>query len=407
MSISLSPLAPTTIVQLPPLSGVNIGATALELRYKNRPDVMLATFDKPATVAGVFTLSQTAAVSVEYGRASLKTGKGARALIVNAGNANAYTGAHGKHALEAVCGAVAQELGCAADEVYMSSTGVIGEPLPFEKILSGLPQLFAATKTQDWQAAARAICTTDTFIKTATRQLEIDGKTIAFNGFAKGSGMIAPNMATMLGYIFTDAAIPQATLQTMLAEATDKSFNAITVDSDTSTNDTVLCFATNVQQITMSEYSFTILQSTLNDICQDLALQVVRDGEGAEKLITLKITGAENDKAARIIGLAIGNSPLVKTALAASDANWGRIIGAIGKSGEKINPEAFTLKIGGVLITANGARVPNYDETPVAAHLKTRDVLIEVDVAVGQGKATVWTCDLTHRYIDINAGYRS
>jgi glutamate N-acetyltransferase/amino-acid N-acetyltransferase len=407
MSIPLSPLAPETIVKLQPLSGVNIGATALELRYKNRPDVMLATFDKPATVAGVFTLSQTAAVSVEYGRASLKTGKGARAVVVNAGNANAYTGAHGKQALEAVCGAVAKELGCAADEVYMSSTGVIGEPLAFEKILSGLPKLFAATKTQDWQAAARAICTTDTFIKTATRQVDIDGKTITFNGFAKGSGMIAPNMATMLGYIFTDAVIPQVTLQSMLAEATDKSFNAITVDSDTSTNDTVLCFATNVQQILLSEHSLNILQSTLNDLCQDLALQVVKDGEGAEKLITLKITGAESDKAARVIGLAIGNSPLVKTALAASDANWGRIIGAIGKPGEKINPEAFTLKIGGVLITANGARVPNYDETPVAAHLQTRDVLIEVDVAVGNGSATVWTCDLTHRYIDINAGYRS
>jgi glutamate N-acetyltransferase/amino-acid N-acetyltransferase len=250
--------------------------------------------------------------------------------------------------------------------------------------------------------------TTDLVSKLASVSVTLpNGGTFQVAGVAKGSGMIAPNMATMLGYIFTDAVIPQATLQTMLTKATDKSFNAITVDSDTSTNDTVLCFATNRSEIPLNEHSLAILQSTLNDICQDLALQVVRDGEGAEKLITLEITGAESDKAARIIGLAIGNSPLVKTALAASDANWGRIIGAIGKSGEKINPEAFTLKIGGVLITANGARVPNYDETPVAAHLQTRDVLIEVDVAVGNGSATVWTCDLTHRYIDINAGYRS
>jgi glutamate N-acetyltransferase/amino-acid N-acetyltransferase len=407
---ALSPLAPARFPDLPPLPGVRLAAHACGIRYAGRDDLMLAELAPGSAVAGVLTRSLTAGAPVLWCRDCLRRG-GGRAILVNSGNANVFTGQAGIEAVRATAGRTAELLGCAPQEVFVCSTGVIGERLPADKIIAALPRLVAELSPNAWERAARAILTTDTFPKGATATAEIDGVAVRLNGFAKGSGMIAPDMATMLAYVFTDAALPAAVLQALLAAASERSFNAITVDGDTSTSDTVLLCATQRAAhrpvADPGDRRLEQFRRALDAVMIDLAQQIVRDGEGAEKFITITVTGAASAQAARKVGLAIGNSPLVKTAIAAGDANWGRIVMAVGKAGERIDPERLTVAVGGITIAARGGPVPGYDEAPVAAHMKGRDIVIAVDLGIGAGAATVWTCDLTHRYIDINGSYRS
>lgn len=409
-SAPVSPLAPAAFPDLPSIAGVRLGAVAAGIRYRGRHDLMAAVLDPGTTIAGVFTRSKAPGAPIVWCREILATGT-ARAIIVNSGNANVFTGKVGRAAVVDTAAAVAAALGCAPAEVYISSTGVIGEILPVDRILTAIPGLVDAVSTTGWTTAARAIMTTDTFPKGATRRAVIDGITVTLNGFAKGSGMIAPDMATMLGYVFTDAALPAAVLQSLLSAGTEKSFNSITVDSDTSTSDTVLLAATgkagNAAITSAADPRLRDFRRKLDSLLLDLAQQVVRDGEGAEKFVEIRVTGAKSARAARKIGMTIGNSPLVKTALAASDANWGRIVAAVGRSGEEVDRDRLTVKIGGTVIASEGGLVPGYDETPVAAHMRGREIVIEVDIGLGRGRSTVWTCDLTHRYIDINGSYRS
>jgi glutamate N-acetyltransferase/amino-acid N-acetyltransferase len=406
----LSPLAPAAFPMLPPVAGVRLAALECGVRYKNRTDVCLIELAAGTTVAGVFTRSLTASAPVEICRKHLAGGK-ARAVLINSGNANAFTGKAGKAAAERSVKAVAEVLGCRPREVFAASTGVIGEVLPDARITARLPAFAQGLAADGWDAAARAIMTTDTFRKVATRQAEIDGVTVTLNGIAKGSGMIAPDMATMLAFVATDAKIPAAVLQTLLARGADKSFNCTTVDGDTSTSDTLLLFATGQAKHkavkAAGDRHLKDFREKLDDLLTDLACQVVRDGEGAQKFVSVTVTGAASDKAARIIGLAIANSPLVKTAIAGEDANWGRIVMAVGKAGQKADRDRMAVSIGGTVIAEKGGPRPDYDEAPVAAHMKGREIDIAVDVGIGKGRALVWTCDLTHGYIDINADYRS
>lgn len=401
--LAVSPLAPVAMPDLPPIAGVKLGSAEANIRYKGRTDLLLVALCEGTSVAGVFTKSKAPSAPIDWCRASLPHGK-ARALVVNSGNANAFTGKRGVAAVEGTAKAVRKLIDCADQEIYLASTGVIGEPLPFEKIEAALPGLQLG---DDWNGAARAIMTTDTFPKAATRRVVVDGKTVTINGIAKGSGMIAPDMATMLGFIFTDAIVEQKLLQHMLQQTNAKSFNAITVDGDTSTSDCALLFATGKAGVEITAANNTAFAAALQDLLIELAQLIVKDGEGAQKFITVKVKGAESNEAAHRIGLAIGNSPLVKTAIAGEDANWGRIVMAVGKSGEKADRDTLSVAIGGVVIARDGERVEGYDEAPVVAHMKTRDILIEVDLRIGAGEATIWTCDLTHGYIDINADYRS
>ena len=411
MALTISPLAPASFPHLPEIKGVRLAAAATGIRYKNRPDVLLALMDEGTTVAGCLTLSKSRSAPVDWCADNLKTGKG-RVLVCNAGNANAFTGKAGVATVKAVASAAAKQFKCKMGEVFQASTGVIGEPLNPAPIVSALSELGSAASGDAWDMAARSIMTTDTFQKVATAQVKLGGKTVTINGIAKGSGMIAPDMATMLVFIFTDAAIPAKVLQKLLSPSVAKSFNNITVDSDTSTSDTVLMFATGaagaVKDLkTAADIRLKPFAKALDSLCLDLAMQVVKDGEGAEKLIEIKITGAENDIAAKKIGMSIANSPLVKTAIAGEDANWGRIVMAIGKSGEKALRDRLRIKIGGILVAAKGMKDANYKEADIMPHMKGRDIKIEADIGVGKGAATVWTCDLTHRYIDINGSYRS
>ncbi|MBL8710431.1 MAG: bifunctional glutamate N-acetyltransferase/amino-acid acetyltransferase ArgJ [Rhodospirillaceae bacterium] len=411
MGAKVSPLAPNVFHQLPSLSGVRLAARACGVRYQGRTDVMLMELAPGTTIAGVLTRSLTRSAPVDICRKHLKGGR-ARAILVNAGNANAFTGKLGVQSAERCLKATAKALGCKPNEVYLASTGVIGEPLNDARITENLPALVRALKADAWDAAARAIMTTDTFPKVAYRTAKIGGVEVTIHGIAKGSGMIAPDMATMLSFVVTDARLPAPILQTLLKKAADRSFNCITVDSDTSTSDTLLLAATgqgakHKKPASAGDPLLKEFRAALESLLTDLAVQVVQDGEGAEKLITIDVTGAASAAAARRIGLAVANSPLVKTAIAGEDANWGRIVMAVGKSGEKADRDKLSISIGGVEITRNGQRRADYDEAPVAAHIKTRDVRIAIDVGVGAGKARVWTCDLTHRYIEINADYRS
>ena len=406
MAHVVSPLAPASQPDMPEIGGVKLAAAATGIRYKNRPDVLLAVMPKGTTVAGCLTKSKSPSAPVDWCAAGLKQGK-ARALVVNAGNANAFTGKAGVATVKAVAKAAAGLIGCTQAEVFQASTGVIGEPLNPAPIVGALPELAAKAETAAWNMAAHAIMTTDTFAKMATAKAKIDGKTVTINGFAKGSGMIAPDMATMLVFIFTDAKIAAKPLQKALTAAVNPTFNCITVDGDTSTSDTVLLFATGTGATAKSDADQKAFAKALLAVCHDLAIQVAKDGEGAEKLIEIKITGAENNKAAHKIGMTIANSPLVKTAIAGEDANWGRIVMAIGKSGEKAIRDKLRIKIGGVLVAAKGMKDQNYKEADIMPHMKSRDIKLEADIGVGKGKATVWTCDLTHRYIDINGSYRS
>jgi glutamate N-acetyltransferase/amino-acid N-acetyltransferase len=407
-----SPLAPEQFPVLPPLDGVSFAVAETGIRYKNRPDVLLALVSPGTTVAGVLTTSKSRSAPVDWCAEKLKGG-GARALIVNSGNANAFTGSAGVKTVTAVARALAAQAKCKPGEIFQASTGVIGEPLNPAPIVNALPQLFSTLREDAWADAARAIMTTDTFPKAATRKARLGGVTVTLNGIAKGSGMIAPDMATMLSFVFTDANLPPRILQKLLSRSAAQTFNCVTVDGDTSTSDTLLAFATGTAGPALkglkseADARLKDFAKALDALCQDLALQVVKDGEGAEKLIEITVTGAENDKAARKIGMAIANSPLVKTAIAGEDANWGRIVMAIGKSGEKAIRDKLKIWIGGVQLAKNGMKAPDYREEEIMPHMKGRSIVIRADVGVGKGRATVWTCDLTHRYIDINGSYRS
>jgi glutamate N-acetyltransferase/amino-acid N-acetyltransferase len=407
---AVSPLAPAGFPKLPPIAGVRLAAYPCGIRYAGRDDLMLAELAPDSAIAGVLTRSLTAGAPVVWCRDCLPGGK-VRGIVVNSGNSNVFTGRAGKEIVETTAAATARLLGCDPKEVFISSTGVIGEPPPAEKIIAALPQLTPRLSASGWEPAARAILTTDTFPKGATATATIDGVGVRLNGFAKGSGMIAPDMATMLAYVFTDAALPPAVLQPLLSASADRSFNSITVDGDTSTSDTVLLCATQQAShrpvASPADRRLGDFRRALDAVMTDLAQQVVRDGEGAQKFVTIEVTGAATARAARRIGLAIGNSPLVKTALSAGDANWGRIVMAVGKAGERADRDRLSISVGGIRIASEGGPVPNYDEAPVADHMKGREVTIAVDLGIGRGKATVWTCDLTHGYIDINASYRS
>lgn len=415
MPLPVSPLAPGHFPELPAIPGVHLAARACGVRYTTgRLDVALMALDEGTTIAGVFTRSLTAAAPVEWCREALRENGGlGRAVLVNAGNANAFTGKRGDKAAAEEVAALSKTLGCKHEEVLLASTGVIGEPLPAERITKHLGALSAdlSNDAAAWERVARAIMTTDTFPKGASATAEIDGTPVTFVGIAKGSGMIQPDMATMLSFAFTDAAIPSPVLQTLLQEAADRTFNCITVDGDTSTSDTLLLAATGRAGNTLiddpADPRLLNVRAALERLLSDLAQQVVRDGEGAQKFVTIRVSGAEDDRAARRIGLSIGNSPLVKTAIAGEDANWGRIVMAVGKAGERADRDRLAIAIGGTTIARNGEAVPDYDEAPVAKHMKGNEIDVEVDVGVGDGIATVWTCDLTHGYIDINADYRS
>ncbi len=407
---SISPLAPKRFPRLLPLAGVTLAAGEAGVRYKNRPDVMLAIFEPGTKVAGVFTKSKTASAPVDWCKASLPRGS-ARALVVNSGNANAFTGKAGLKGAAEVAIAAARAIGCGADEVYMASTGVIGEPMPANKITAVLKDLAAKCAPNRWREVAQAIMTTDTYPKMSKAAARLGGKTVQINGFCKGSGMIMPDMGTMLAFVMTDAKLPARVLQDLLSDGVKPSFNSITVDSDTSTSDTLLLFATgkagNKPVRSASDPKLRDFKKKLNEVLLDLALQVVRDGEGATKCFKVSIQGAENDVAAKRIALSVANSPLVKTAMAGNDANWGRVVAAVGKSGEQANRDKLRIWFGKQLVAEKGERAPKYNEDKATKEVSKLETEIIVDLRLGRGKARVWTCDLTHGYIDINGSYRS
>ena len=408
MDIATSPLA-QPFPQMPAIAGVMLRVARAGYKDWGRCDLTFAEFAEGTAVAGVLTQSKCPSPEVELCRAHLPQGK-ARALIVNAGNSNAFTGNRGRAAAEEMIEIVAGHLGCSTDQVFSSSTGVIGVPLPRDKSVAGLQAVFQAEPCS-WEEAAQTIGTTDTFAKGAMAQAVVDCKTVTFNGIIKGSGMIAPDMATMLGYVFTDAAVEPGFLQECLSAANLDTFSCTTVDSDTSTSDTVLAFATgtagNSPLASFDSPGADAFAAALADVCRQLAHLVVRDGEGASKFIEVRVSGAVSDESARRIGLSVANSPLVKTAIAGEDANWGRVVMAVGKAGEPADRDRLSIGFGGIWAAREGLPLADYDEAPVAAHLKGQEISIEVDIGLGEGRATVWTCDLTHGYIAINADYRS
>ena len=400
---AISPLA-VPLPELPPVAGVRFATGEAGIRYRGRTDLFLAEFTPGTQVAGVFTRNKCPGAPIDWCRAALPGGV-ARALVVNAGNANVFTGQAGRDATQTIAQAAAGLIGCAPHEVFLASTGVIGQTLPTERLTAALPALHAKLSPDTIADAARGMMTTDTFPKASTRTADIGGTQVRITGIAKGSGMIAPDMATMLCFVFTDAALPAAVLQPMLAASVDRSFNCITVDADTSTSDTVLLFATGEGGNSASDTSD--FARALDEVLLDLALMVVRDGEGAQKLVRIDVTGATDDGSARRVALAIANSPLVKTAIAGEDANWGRIVMAVGRAGEPADRDRLAIAVGGVWMARNGTVVEGYDEAPVVAHMRGREIGIAVDLGLGDGRGTAWTCDLTHGYIDINGSYRS
>ena len=394
---------------MPPIAGVTMRVARARYKTWDRCDLTFAELAPGTTVAGVLTQSRCPSPEVEWCRKALVLGQ-ARALVVNAGNSNAFTGHRGRAAVEAIAARAAGHLGCQPSDVFVASTGVIGVPLPIDKAEAGLDAAFIATPC-GWQAATETIGTTDTFPKAATTRAVVDGRTVTLVGIIKGSGMIAPDMATMLGFIFTDAACEPAFLHAALAAANAPSFSCITVDGDTSTSDTVLAFATgaagNAPLADDDSAGADAFRAALADLCRQLALLVVRDGEGAQKLIEIQVTGAESDRSAHRIAMSVANSPLVKTAIAGGDANWGRIVMAVGKAGEPADRDCLSIRFGDTQVARDGLTVDGYDEAPVAAHIAGQKVEVGVDLGLGDGRATVWTCDLTHGYISINADYRS
>ncbi len=412
MGGKVSPFAPASFPELPALPGVRLATAEAGIRYRGRTDLLLVRFDPAAAVAGVFTRSRCASAPVEWDRAHLGGGE-ARALVVNSGNANAFTGMRGRAAVQATAAAAAAAVGCRPDEVFLASTGVIGEPLDPAPFQAHLGRLAAAAEPGRFLDAARAIMTTDTFPKVATRTVRAGGGEIVLVGMAKGAGMIAPDMATMLSFIFTDAPIGPAALQACLGEAVAGSFNAITIDGDTSTSDTVLAFATGsaagagVPRLDSEPAALKEFRDSLADLCRDLAHQVVRDGEGLTKFAEIQVNGAVSDASAKVIALSIANSPLVKTALAGEDANWGRVVMAVGKAGEPADRDRLAIHFGEYRVAHEGERDPNYSERDLSAYMKNSELAIRVELGLGEGTATVWTCDLTAEYIAINADYRS
>jgi len=415
----VSPLAPTHVPAMPAIAGVRLGTAAAGIRYKGRTDVLLAVMDKGTTAAGVFTTSKCPSAPVEWCRAVLKGGKSskgglAQALVVNSGNANAFTGKTGKTSTKLTGDIAAKAVGCKPNEIFLASTGVIGEPLDASKFNGVLDRLAAEVAPDGWLDAAKAIMTTDTFPKVATAKVKLGKATVTINGMAKGAGMIAPDMATMLSFIFTDAPISAPALQALLKAGVADSFNAVTIDGDTSTSDTLLMFATGAAaaqgapKITKaSDVRLKAFVKALQGVLNNLAEQVARDGEGARKLVEVVVEGATTKASARKIAMSIANSPLVKTAIAGEDANWGRVVMAVGKAGEPAERDKLSIRFGETQVARDGLAVTGYDETPVAAHLKGSEIDIGVDLGLGDGRATVWTCDLTHGYIAINADYRS
>ncbi|MGD9784428.1 MAG: bifunctional glutamate N-acetyltransferase/amino-acid acetyltransferase ArgJ [Hyphomicrobiaceae bacterium] len=410
---TVSPFVPAKLTKLPPIDGVRFATAEAGIRYQGRTDVMVAVMDGGTVAAGVLTQSKTCSAPVLSCRESLKTGK-ARILVVNSGNANAFTGMKGREAVSTTIAAAAAAAQCKPSEVYVSSTGVIGEPLDAGKFSHLLDGLVRKAKANGFEAAARAIMTTDTYPKVATRKVLLDGVTVTINGITKGAGMIAPDMATMLCYIFTDAAISQKLLQGLLSQHVETTFNCMTVDGDTSTSDTCLVFATGKaadrgqEPITKkSDKRLAAFGAALHDLMRDLAIQIAKDGEGLSKFVTFEIAGAEDFRAARTIARACANSPILKAAIAGQDPNWGRVVMAVGKSGEAADRDKLTIWFGPHCVARDGERAPEYDEKTVAKYMQNREIVIRADVGVGKGSATVWTCDLTHDYVSINADYRS
>ena len=402
----LSPLAPAAFPDLPIVEGVTFATAEAGVKYKDRADVMLALLAPGSTIAGVFTKSATRSANVLDCQAKLgDDASGPAAVFVNSGNSNAFTGKHGTGSVAAIATAISDTSGVAPNRVFTSSTGVIGEPLPHDKILAKIDALHNTQSATGIADAAQAIMTTDTFAKGSGRQITIDGKTISVAGIAKGSGMIAPDMATMLVYIFTDAQIGFEALQWLLTEHTNKTFNNITVDSDTSTSDTLLVGATGASGVDVTGNDD--FAAALHAVMLDLAHQVVRDGEGATKFVTINVTGADTDADARKVAMATANSPLVKTAIAGEDPNWGRVVMAVGKSGAKADRDLLAIRFGDIMVAEQGWVSPTYSEEAGAAYMKNQDITINIDLGLGTGTSTAWTCDLTHEYIRINADYRS
>ncbi len=407
----VSPLAPARLADLPDLPDIRLATAEAGIKYRDRTDLALVALPENTSVAGVFTRSKCASAPVDWCRAIVARGA-ARALCVNSGNANAFTGRAGAEATEHTAKAVSRALGCAADQVFLASTGVIGEPLDARRFDAAMDRLVSSLAPGGWLEVARAIMTTDTFPKLATRRVEVGGVPVTLNGIAKGAGMIAPDMATMLGFVFTDADVAPDVLQSALSAEVDGSFNAITVDSDTSTSDTVLAFATGTAAgapaITSARSAdYRRFRAALSDLMRDLAQQIVRDGEGARKFVEIAVTGAVSDRSAKRIALAIANSPLVKTAIAGEDANWGRIVMAVGKAGEPADRDRLAISFGDVRVAVDGARDPDYSEDAASAHMRQEEIRVAVDLGLARGAATVWTCDLTKDYVAINGDYRS
>jgi glutamate N-acetyltransferase/amino-acid N-acetyltransferase len=410
MAHSVSPLAPKSYPDLPEIAGVRFATAEAGIKYKGRTDVLLAAFEPGTTVAGVFTSSKCPSAPVDWCRQSLKGGV-ARGLLVNSGNANAFTGMKGRHTVEVSAGYAARALGVDASKIFLASTGVIGEPLDPEKFAAVTTDMAGRLSAGPWMDAAKAIMTTDTYAKVASATVDFDGVTVSISGIAKGSGMIAPAMATMLSFVFTDAPIASGVLQGLLQPLIDRSFNAVTVDSDTSTSDTCLVFATGKAPIDAinesSDPRAHAFAAALGDVLHDLAMLVVRDGEGASKMVSVTVEGAVDDRSAFRIAQSIANSPLVKTAIAGEDANWGRVVMAVGKAGEPADRDRLTIAFGDIVVAEKGERAPGYDEAAASAYMKNQELELRVGLGHGQGSATVYTCDLTHGYIDINGSYRS
>ncbi|HXX26110.1 MAG TPA: bifunctional glutamate N-acetyltransferase/amino-acid acetyltransferase ArgJ [Pseudolabrys sp.] len=410
MSVSISPLAPKHVPDMPAIAGVRLATAAAGIRYAGRTDVLLALFNPGTTVAGVFTRSKCPSAPVEWCRAQLKSGK-ARALVVNSGNANAFTGKTGREACKFTAQIAAKAAGVKLADIFLASTGVIGEPLnakAFDGVMDGL---VAGARPSEFLAAAKAIMTTDTFPKVATARAKIGKTVVTINGIAKGAGMIAPDMATMLSFIFTDAAISAPTLRALLKDGVANTFNAVTVDGDTSTSDTLLLFATGLARNShiarATDPKLRAFKKALHSVLANLAEQVARDGEGARKLVEIVVEGAKTDQSARRIAMAIANSPLVKTAIAGEDANWGRVVMAVGKAGEPADRDKLAIWFGGIRVAHNGARDPGYDEAAVSAEMKKPEIYLKVALGIGKGRDRVLTCDLTKDYVAINGDYRS
>ena len=404
--MTVSPLAPANFPELPEIAGVTFAAAAAGIKHKNRVDVMLAVLAPGTAMAGVFTRSATRSAPVLDCQSKLgHDPSGPAAILVNSGNSNAFTGGRGTESVLALTTSVAEKTGVSADRVFTASTGVIGEPLPHDRIEAKIDELHANQSATAMEAAARAIMTTDTFPKGATKTISVNGVSVKIAGIAKGSGMIAPDMATMLVYIFTDALIGQADLQALVSKLNAKTFNCITVDSDTSTSDSLMMAATGASGADVTGNAD--FEAALSDIMHDLAHQVVRDGEGATKFVAVTVNGAKDDADAHKVALSIANSPLVKTAIAGEDANWGRVVMAVGKSGAAADRDKLSIRFGDITVAENGWRAPHYSEDETSAYMKNQELEIGVDLGIGDGKSTVWTCDLTHGYISINADYRS